>query len=209
MINGMLGKKLGMTQVFDERGNLVPVTVIEAGPCYVSQVKTVEKDGYNAVQLSYGELKESKISKPLKGHFMKAGIPAKKYLREFSVDDINEVAFGQEVKADIFKVGEPVKVMGISKGKGFAGAVKRHHFHGADMTHGSMIHRKPQSNGATDAARVFKGARRPGQMGNKRVTQRGLTVYRVDPMRNLILVIGSVPGATGSLLMVSRQLAGG
>ncbi|MFQ3548533.1 MAG: 50S ribosomal protein L3 [Armatimonadota bacterium] len=209
MINGILGKKLGMTQVFDERGNLIPVTVIEAGPCYVSQIKTFETDGYEAVQLAYGKIKEAKVNRPQKGHFKKSGTAPKKYLREFSVDDINEVTSGQEVKADIFKVGEPIKVTGISKGKGFAGAVKRHHFHGADMTHGSMIHRKPQSNGATDAARVFKGARRPGQMGNKRITQRGLTVYRVDPMRNLLLVIGSVPGATGSLVMVSRQLAGG
>jgi len=209
MINGILGKKLGMTQVFDEAGRLVPVTVIEAGPCVVTQIKTEEKDGYTGVQIAFGDTKEKRITKPVKGHLAKVGASAKRYIREIPVDGIDDVSAGQEIKADIFAAGDIVKVTGISKGKGFAGAVKRYHFHGADMTHGSMIHRKPQSGGATDAARTFKGVRRPGHMGNEQVTQRGLTVYRVDPFRNLLLIRGAVPGANGGLLMIARQMVGG
>jgi len=246
MINGIIGRKLGMTQVFDETGRLVPVTVIEAGPCVVTQIKTLDKDGYEAVQVAFSEVKESRVNKPLKGHFAKAVEAAKalragtskgaaqaedageaqeasqgerkvrpasfsygRYLRELPVDGLEGIELGQEVRADVFGAGDIVKVTGISKGKGFAGAVKRWHFHGADMTHGSMIHRKPQSGGATDAARTFKGVKRPGRMGNRTVTQRGLTVYRVDPERNVILVKGAVPGATGGLLMIARQAVGG
>lgn len=209
MVNGIVGKKLGMTQVFDEAGRLVPVTVIEAGPCVVTQVKTAEKDGYEGVQVAFGDVKERRVNKPQKGHFAKSGAPAKRYVREVPVDGVEDVTPGQEIRANIFEIGELVKVTGISKGKGFAGAVKRWHFHGADMTHGSMIHRKPQSGGATDAARTFKGVRRPGRMGGKTITQRGLTVHRVDPERNLILVQGAVPGATGGLVLIARQLAGG
>lgn len=209
MVNGILGKKLGMTQVFNEAGRLVPVTVLEVGPCVVTQVKTVEKDGYESVQLAFGEVKERRVNKPLKGHFAKAGVQPKRYIREVPVDGIEDIAPGQEIRANIFEAGDIVKVTGVSKGKGFAGAVKRWHFHGADMTHGSMIHRKPQSGGATDAARTFKGVKRPGRMGDERVTQRGLTVHRVDAERNLILIKGAVPGATGSLVMITRQTAGG
>ncbi|MCE5322460.1 50S ribosomal protein L3 [bacterium] len=209
MINGILGKKLGMTQVFDEKGHLVPVTVIEAGPCVVTQIKTEDKDGYEGVQVAFGDVKEKKINKPLKGHLAKSGSAPKRYLHEIVVDDLGEVTLGQEIKADVFDRGDVVKVTGISKGKGFAGAVKRWHFHGADMTHGSMIHRKPQSGGATDAARTFKGVRRPGRMGGKQITQRGLSVFRVDAFRNLILVEGSVPGANGGLVFVRRQMIGG
>lgn len=209
MINGILGKKLGMTQVFDESGQMVPVTVIEAGPCVVTQVKTVEKDGYEGLQVAFGDVKENRVNKPLKGHFAKAEVAAKRHIQEVPVDGLEDVAVGQEIRADIFEAGDIVKVTGTSKGKGFAGAVKRYHFHGGDQTHGSMIHRKPQSGGATDAARTFKGVRRPGHMGNETVTQRGLTVYRVDPFRNLILIEGSVPGANGGLVMVARQLVGG
>ena len=209
MVIGILGKKLGMTQVFDETGRMIPVTVIEAGPCVVTQVKTPEKDGYEGVQVAFGDVKEKRVNKPGKGHFAKAGVSPKKYIRELPVDGISDVTVGQEVKADVFNPGEMVKVTGISKGKGFAGAVKKYHFHGGDMTHGSMIHRKPQSGGATDAARTFKGSRRPGHMGNVTVTQRGLTIYRVDPDRNLLLIGGAVPGANGGLLVIARQTVGG
>lgn len=209
MVNGILGKKLGMTQVFDESGMLVPVTVIEAGPCVVTQVKTVDNDGYNGVQVAFGDVNEKRVNKPLKGHFAKAGVAPKRYIDELPVDDINDVAAGQEIKADIFTSGELVKITGISKGKGFAGGIKRYHFHGADMTHGATIHRKPQSGGATDAARTFKGSRRPGQMGNKTVTQRGSTIFRVDAFRNLLLIKGAVPGANGGIVLVAKQLVGG
>lgn len=209
MINGILGKKLGMTQVFDENGKLVSVTVIEAGPCVVTQVKTVDSDGYEAAQVAFGDVKESRVTKPVKGQFAKSGAALKRYIRELPVDGIQDVELGQEIKADIFTQGDLVKVTGTSKGKGFAGAVKRWHFHGGDQTHGSMIHRKPQSGGATDAARTFKGVRRPGRMGGKQITQRGLSVYRVDSFRNLLLIEGSVPGANGSLLLIAKQMVGG
>ena len=209
MINGILGKKLGMTQGFDENGKLVSVTVIEAGPCVVTQVKTVDSDGYEAAQVAFGDVKESRVTKPVKGQFVKSGAALKRYIRELPVDGIQDVELGQEIKADIFTQCDLVKVTGTSKGKGFAGAVKRWHFHGGDQTHGSMVHRKPQSGGATDAARTFKGVRRPGRMGGKQITQRGLSVYRVDSFRNLLLIEGSVPGANGSLLLIAKQMVGG
>ena len=209
MVNGILGKKLGMTQVFDESGRVVPVTVIEAGPCVITQVKTVDSDGYEAVQLGFGDIKESRVTKPAKGHLAKSGGHAKRRLREVQIGTMEGIELGKEIKADVFAPGDVVKVTGISKGKGFAGVVKRWHFHGGDMTHGSMIHRKPQSGGGTDAARTFKGVKRPGRMGGKTVTQRGLTVYRIDAERNVILVRGAVPGANGALVMIARQAFGG
>jgi len=209
MVNGILGKKLGMTQVFDESGRMIPVTVIEAGPCVITQLKTMEKDGYEGAQIAFEDIKESRVNKPLKGHFAKSGTAPKRYIGEIPVDGIADLANGQEVKADIFSVGDRVKITGVTKGKGFAGAVKRYHFHGGDMTHGSTVHRKPQSGGGTDAARTFKGSRRPGRMGGKQLTQRGLSVYRVDAGRNLLLISGAVPGAKGGLVMVARQLVGG
>ncbi len=209
MLNGIIGKKLGMTQIFEEAGKLVPVTVIEAGPCYVTQIKTIDNDGYEGVQVAFEDAKASKVVKPIKGHLDKAGVSGKKHIQEIPGAGIDGMTLGQEIKADIFKAGDKVKVTGISKGKGFAGAVKRYHFHGGDATHGSMVHRKPQSGGATDAARTFKGSRRPGRMGNERVTQRGCTVYRVEAFRNLILIKGAVPGATGGLVMIAAQNAGG
>jgi large subunit ribosomal protein L3 len=209
MINGILGKKLGMTQVFDETGRVVPVTVIEAGPCVVTQVKTAKTDGYEAAQVAFDDIKDSRVNKPMKGHLAKSGTHGKRTVRELPIDDLEGIELGQEVKVNVFSAGELVKVSGISKGKGFAGVVKRYHFHGADMTHGSMIHRKPQSGGATDAARTFKGSRRPGRMGGKQITQRGLTVFRVDGARNLLLIKGAVPGANGGLVMVAKQLVGG
>jgi len=209
MVNGILGKKLGMTQVFDESGRVVPVTVIEAGPCVVTQVKTVDSDGYEAVQLGFGDIKESRVTKPAKGHLAKSGGHAKRRLREVQIGTMEGIELGKEIKADVFAPGDVVKITGISKGKGFAGVVKRWHFHGGDMTHGSMVHRKPQSGGGTDAARTFKGVKRPGRMGGKTVTQRGLTVYRIDAERNVILVRGAVPGANGALVIIARQVFGG
>ncbi len=209
MVTGILGKKLGMTQVFDEEGNLIPVTVIEAGPCVVTQIKTEETDKYQGVQVAYGDVKENKVIKPKKGHLAKSGAGAKKYLKELPFDSLDDLQLGQEIRADIFERGDMVKVTGVSKGKGFAGAVKRWHFRGACMTHGSMVHRRPQSGGATDAARTFKGVKRPGRMGGETVTQRGLTVFRVEPTRNLILVAGAVPGANGGILKIVKQTLGG
>jgi large subunit ribosomal protein L3 len=209
MINGIIGKKLGMTQVFDESGQIVPVTVIEAGPCVITQIKTVANDGYDGVQLAFGDIKESRVTRPVKGQFARSHASPRRYIREVPVNGLADVELGKEVKAGVFARGDLVKITGTSKGKGFAGAVKRWHFHGADTTHGSMVHRKPQSGGATDAARTFKGVKRPGHMGNETVTQRGLSIYRVDPDRNLILVEGSVPGPNGGLLLIARQMVGG
>jgi len=205
VVDTILGRKIGMTQVFDETGEVVPVSVIEAGPCIVTQLKSVDKDGYNAVQVGFGEIRPRLVNKPKMGHFKKAGLQQPlRHLREIRTDDTGEYKLGDAIKCDIFQPGQRVKVTGISKGKGFQGVVKRFHFHGADMTHGSMIHRKPQSSGATDAARTFKGTRKPGQMGNKQVTVRGLRVVRVDPEKNLLLIEGAVPGADGGLLTIQR-----
>ncbi|MCX6345872.1 MAG: 50S ribosomal protein L3 [Armatimonadetes bacterium] len=209
MVNGILGKKLGMTQVFDEGGRMVPVTVIEAGPCFVTQIKTVKTDGYEGVQVAFGDVKESRLNRPEKGHLAKSGTTLKRHLLEVPFDEIGDVTLGQQIKSDIFTEGDIVKITGVSKGKGFAGVMKRHHFHGAEATHGSMLHRKPASGGATDAARTFKGSRRPGRMGGKQITLRGLTVYRVDAVRNLLLIKGAVPGANGGLIVIRRQMIGG
>jgi len=209
MVYGILGKKLGMTQVFDEAGRMVPVTVIEAGPCVVTQIKTPEKDGYEGVQIAFADTKERHLNKPLLGHLAKSGASPKRHLREVPVEGVDDLELGQEIKADIFAAGDLVKITGISKGKGFAGVVKRWHFHGDDETHGIMGHRKPASGGATDAARTFKGVKRPGRMGGRRITQRGSTVYRVEAGRNLLLVAGAAPGANGGLLLIAKQLVGG
>lgn len=212
MIDAILGKKIGMTQVFNEDGSVTPVSVIEAGPCIVTQLKSVETDGYTAVQVGFGEIRPKHVSKPLLGHF-RGGLknpthpdvkPCRK-LREFRTEDLSDMHVGQAIgPADVFSVGDLVKVVGISKGKGFAGVVKRFGFHGGDMTHGSMIHRKPQSSGATDAARTFRGTRKPGHMGAKQVTVRGLTVWAVDGDKNLILIKGPVPGANGGVVTIAR-----
>ena len=209
MINGIIGKKLGMTQVYDQFGDLIAVTVVEAGPCVVTQIKTQEKDGYEAVQIAFGDAKEKHITMPLKGHFKKANAPLKKVIKEVKTDNINDFQLGQTISADVFAAGDRVKVTGISKGKGFAGAMKRYHFRGGEATHGSMFHRKPASGGATDAARTFKGVRRPGRMGNKQITQRGLSIFRVDAFRNIILVAGSIPGPNGGIVTITKQLPGG
>ena len=204
MVDTILGRKIGMTQVFDDRGEIVPVSVIEAGPCIVTQLKSVETDGYVAVQVGFGEIRARLVNKPETGHFQKAGVDPTRYVREIRTEDTSDVKLGDAIKCDIFQPGMRVKVSGTSKGKGFAGVVKRFHFHGGDMGHGSMIHRKPQSGGATDAARTFKGTRKPGQMGNKQVSVRGLRIVRVDPEKNLLLIEGAVPGSDGGLLTIQR-----
>lgn len=208
-VQAILGKKIGMTQIFDETGRAIPVSVIQAGPCVVTQVKTPEKDGYVAVQVGFEQISPKRVNKPMRGHFKKANVPPMRYLRELPVDELGDLTVGTEIRvADVFKPGDKVKVTGISKGRGFQGVVKRHHFHGGPQTHGSMIHRKPQSSGATDPARTFKGVKKPGHMGAARVTQRGLTVVRVDPERHLLLVRGAVPGANGGLLTITKEQRG-
>lgn len=204
-VRGILGKKIGMTQIFDAEGKVIPVTVLAIEPNVVSQVKTVDKDGYSAVQLAFEDIAVRKLTRPEQGHLASAGVQPKRYLREVAIQEGASVSVGQEIRADIFAEGEKVQVSGTSKGKGFAGVVKRFHFHGGDMTHGSMIHRKPQSSGATDAARTFKGTRKPGHMGHESVTQQGLRVVQVDLERNILLLRGAVPGPNGGLLLVQKS----
>ncbi|BDG62220.1 50S ribosomal protein L3 [Caldinitratiruptor microaerophilus] len=202
MKKGILGRKLGMTQVFDEAGRAIPVTVIEAGPCVVVQKKTAATDGYDAIQVGFGDIKEKHVNRPLMGHFKKAGLPPRRFLRELRLESVDGYEVGSEIRADIFSPGELVDVTGRSKGKGFAGGVKRHGFHRGPMAHGSKYHRAPGSLGFRAAARVPKGRRLPGRMGGDRVTILGLKVVRVDPERNLLLIKGAVPGPKGSLVIV-------
>ena len=207
MKKALIGKKVGMTQIFDENGVVIPVTVIEAGPCVVAQVKTLENDGYEAVQLGFGEVKENKLNKPVKGHFAKANVTAKKHLREFRLDSIEGIKVGDELKADIFAAGEKIDVQGTSKGKGFQGVIKRHGQHRGPMGHGSMYHRRPGSMGATSTpGRVFKGKKLPGHMGRVTVTIQNLDIVKVDMDKNVILVKGSVPGAKGSILKIKSAV---
>ena len=207
MKKGIIGRKVGMTQIFDEKGNVIPVTVIEAGPCVVSQVKTVETDGYDAIQLGFGEVKDKHINKPEKGHFSKAGLEAKKHLREFRLDSVENVKVGDELKADVFEAGEKIDVQGTSKGKGFQGVIKRHGQHRGPMGHGSMYHRRPGSMGSTSTpGRVFKGKKLPGHMGRVTVTIQNLDVVRVDLDKNVILVKGSVPGPKGAILKIKSAV---
>ena len=207
MNKGIIGKKIGMTQIFDEKGNVVPVTVIEATPNVVAQVKTVETDGYNSIQLGYGEVKDKHINKPEKGHFAKANVEAKKHLREFRLDDVQNVKVGDEVKADTFEQGEKVDVQGISKGKGFQGVIKRHGQHRGPMGHGSMYHRRPGSMGSTSTpGRVFKGKKLPGHMGVQKITIQNLEIIKVDMDKNVLLVKGSVPGPKGAILKIKSSV---
>ncbi len=210
MIKGILGRKLGMTQVFREDGSVVPVTVIQAGPCYVTQIRTPERDGYAAVQLGFEEVPPRKLNKPLRGHLERAGVPPLRILREFRIDDVADHQVGEKVTVEIFQVGEKVDVTGWSKGRGFAGVVKRHGFAGGPRTHGQSDRlRAPGSVGAgTDPGRVFKGKRMAGRYGNERVTVQNLEVVAVDPERNLLLVKGSVPGARGGLLLIRKAVRG-
>ena len=201
-MKAIIGRKVGMTQIFDENGAVIPVTVIEAGPCQVVQVKTTETDGYNAVQLGFGEVKESKLNKPEKGHFAKAGAKIAKHLREFR-GDISDVKVGDEVNASVFADGESVDIQGTTKGKGFQGVIKRHGQHRGPMGHGSMYHRRPGSMGSTSTpGRVFKGKKLPGHMGVETVTIQNLKIVKVDLDKNAILVKGSVPGNKGSILKI-------
>lgn len=197
----LLGKKLGMTQFFSEDGSVVRCTVIEAGPCQVTQKKTVENDGYAATQIAFGDVKAKRLSKPELGHLKKAGVDPKRHLVEVRGED--DLSVGDSVTVEVFAPGDRVKVTGISKGKGFQGVIKRHGFSGGPGYHGAHFHRAPGSIGASaDPARVFPGTRLPGQMGNVRVTQPGLTVVATDPDKNLVLVKGAVPGSTGSLVVI-------
>jgi large subunit ribosomal protein L3 len=204
-VKGLLGKKVGMTQIFDAEGKVVPVTVIAVEPNVVSQVRTLEKDGYSAAQLAYEDVRVTRLTRPEQGHLAAAGVQPKRFLREVEIQDGASVSVGQEFKADVFAEGERVSVIGTTKGKGFQGVVRRYGFHGQNKTHGSSLtQRKPQSSGATVAARVFKGTRKPGHMGDERMTQQGLRVVRIDTDKNLILVRGAVPGAADSLVMVQK-----
>ena len=205
MLPGILGTKVGMTHLFTPEGKMVPVTVIQAGPVYVTQIKTQEKDKYTAVQVGYGDAKEKHLTFPKFGHLKKAGLTRNlKTLKEFRVENTEGLELGQEIKADIFQAGEKITVTGTSKGRGFAGGVKRYHFKGQHMTHGYMTHRRPLSSGATGPQRVFKGTRRPGHMGVDTVTQKGLKVFAVDAERNLIMVDGSVAGPNGGLVIINK-----
>lgn len=205
-VKGILGRKVGMTQVFDEDGHAVPVTVLEAGPCRVAQTKTPEKNGYTAAQLAFGEAKRP--NKPTAGHYAKAGITPARHLVELRLESLEDYALGSEIKADVFEAGDMVDVIGVTKGKGFSGAMKRHGFKGLSASHGTQKkHRSPGSiGGCATPARVFRGTRMAGQMGNVRVTTLNLKVIKVDPERNLMLVRGAVPGPRGGLVMVRTAI---
>ena len=210
MKKAILATKVGMTQIFDESGALIPVTVLQAGPCVVTQVKTVDNDGYSAVQVGFCVKREKLVNKPLKGHFDKAGVSYKRYLKEFKFEDAESYALGQEIKADIFAAGDKIDATAISKGKGFQGAIKRHGQSRGPMAHGSKYHRHAGSNGAcSDPSKVFKGKRMPGQMGNKKVTIQNLEVVRVDAENNLLLVKGAVPGPKKSMITIKETVKSG
>ena len=206
MKKAILGKKVGMTQIFDKNGRAIPVTVVEAGPCTVVQVKTKDADGYEAIQLGFGEVKEKKLIKPTKGHFTKANVTPKKHLREFRLEEIS-YNVGDEIKADIFTAGEAVDVTGTSKGKGFQGVIKRHGQSRGPMGHGSMYHRRPGSMGSTSTpGRVYKGKNLPGHMGVETVTVQNLEIVKVDLDKNVLLIKGSVPGNKGAILKIRNSV---
>ena len=208
MQKGLIGKKIGMTQFFDEKGNVIPVTVLEVGPCAVVQKKTEEKDGYNALQLGYGDIKVARVNKPMKGHFAKADVAPKKVLKEFRLDDTDSLNVGDIVKADIFAAGEKVDVCGTGKGKGYAGAIKRWNFGRLKESHGTgPVARHQGSMGAcSDPSRVFKGKKMPGHLGSERVTVQNLDVVKVDAENNLIAVKGAVPGAKGGIVVITNAV---
>lgn len=206
MQKGILGKKLGMTQVFAADGKIIPVTVVEAGPCVVVQKKTTATDGYNAVQVGFDTIKENRVNKPTQGHFAKHNVKVTRYLREFRFDNIDAFNVGDEIKVDIFAEGDLVDVTGISRGKGYAGGIKRWNFRRGPEAHGSKYHRAPGSLGQRDWARVPKGRKLPGHLGTERVTVQGLRVVRVDSERNLVLIKGAVPGAKGSLVTIRESV---
>jgi large subunit ribosomal protein L3 len=207
MTNGLIGKKLGMTQIFEENGTLVPVTVIEAGPCRVAQIKTKERDGYEAIQLAFGEVAERKATKALRGHLKAAQVPPARWLREFR--KTGEVELGQVFTPAVFQKGEWVDVAGISKGKGFQGVIKRHHYAGGPETHGSMFHRAPGSIGSSAyPSRVWKNKTLPGHMGSERVTVQRLKVVEARPEEHLLFIRGAVPGATGGMVVITKSKKG-
>ncbi len=206
MVNALIGKKLGMSQLFSPDGEVTPVTVIQVGPCTVTQIKSVASDGYNAVQLGFGERKPQRTNKPLLGHFKKSGKGPFAVVREVRVDDVGEFELGQEVSADMFQVGELVNVVGRSKGKGFAGTIKRWNFSRGPMSHGGMNKRAPGSIGCSATpARVIKGRKMPGQMGNRRATVKGLMVVDVRPEENIILIRGAVPGGRNGVVFIKKS----
>lgn len=202
-MKAILGKKVGMTQIFTEEGNVVPVTVVEAGPCVVVAKKTIESDGYNAIQVGFGAVKQSRVNKPETGHFKKAGVEVKKVLRELRTDDVASFEIGQEIKADIFENGDIIDVTGTIKGKGYAGAIKRYGQHRGPMAHGSKYHRGHGSMG-TRVAKVYKGHHMPGHLGNVQRTIQNLKVVGVDAERNMLLIRGSIPGANGQIVTVKK-----
>ena len=207
MKKGLIGKKIGMTQIFDENGNMIPVTVIEAGPCVVVQKKTTENDGYEAVQLGYGDMKANKVNKPMKGHFGKADVAPKKVLKEFRLADTSSLNVGDIVKADIFAAGEFVDVVGTSKGKGTAGVIKRWNFGRLRESHGTgPVARHGGSLGVIDPARIFKGKKMAGHLGTERVTVQNLSVVKVDSENNLIAIKGSIPGPKGGIVVIADSV---
>ncbi|WP_167955501.1 50S ribosomal protein L3 [Anaerosporobacter faecicola] len=207
MKKAILATKVGMTQIFNEDGVLTPVTVLQAGPCVVTQVKTVDNDGYSAVQVGYGDIREKLVNKPQKGHFAKAGVANKRFVKEFRFDNAEEYAVGQEIKADIFTAGDKIDATAKSKGKGFQGAIKRHGLSRGPMAHGSKYHRHAGSNGAcSDPSKVFKGKKMPGHMGAVKVTIQNLEVVKIDVENNLILVKGAVPGPKKSVVMLKNSV---
>ena len=209
-MKGILGKKLGMTQIFDENGVAVPVTIVEAGPCFITQKKTKDRDGYDAIQLGFGDVFEKSLNKPMVGHLKKSGAPAVKYLREFQVADTEAYEEGQKIDVSVFSVGDKVDVTGVSKGKGFAGVVKRHNFNGGPKTHGQSDRwRAPGSVGAgSTPGRVFKGVRMAGRMGNSQVTVQNLKVALVDSDKNLIAIRGAIPGGKNGLIIIREAVKG-
>ncbi|MFR5487128.1 50S ribosomal protein L3 [uncultured Eubacterium sp.] len=210
MKKAILATKVGMTQIFNEDGSLVPVTVLQAGPCVVTQVKTVENDGYSAVQVGFGEKREKLVNKPMKGMFDKAGVPYKRFVREFKFENAEEYSVKDEIKADIFTAGDKVDASAIAKGKGFQGAIKRHSQSRGPMAHGSKYHRHAGSNGACSSpSKVFKGKKMPGHMGAKKVTTQNLEIVRVDAENNLILVKGAVPGPKKALVTIKETCKSG
>lgn len=196
-----------MTQIFDENGKVVPVTVVEAGPCVVVQKKSVEKDGYNAIQVGFGDIREKLVNKPTKGHFAKAGVAIKRHLKEFRLEDVNAYEVGQEIKADLFEAGDKVDVSGVSKGKGFQGTIKRWNGHRGPMTHGSKFHRSVGSmGGSSDPARTFKNKKMPGHMGAENTTVLNLQVVKIMPEKNLILIKGGIPGPNKGTVVIRNAV---
>lgn len=209
MNKAIVGKKIGMSQIFNEDGKVIPVTVVEAGPCPVVQKKTVEKDGYEAIQVAFGTINSKNVNKPVAGHYKKAGVEPKRILKEFKFDNCASYEFGAEIKADIFAVGDKVDISGTSKGKGFSGTIKRHNFHIGPMAHGSGYHRGVGSMGSCSSpSRVFKNKKMPGQYGNTKCTVQNLQIVKVDAERNILLVKGAIPGAKGGIVIVKQSCKG-